>query len=255
MNFTYKAYETMLHKLVDAGYFFSDYRNWTEYDKTVILRHDVDMSLFYAVHMAELEKEVLGKANNSIYFLLLSTNFYNIFSKESRQYISQILKNGGRIGLHFDETQYSISNKEELGELILNEISLMENQIESSIDVVSMHRPSKEFLSHQIVIKNKMNAYGKEFFEEMKYVSDSRRCWREDVDQIISDGQYNRLHILTHPVWYNQVEKKGIKQALYTEITDSFKRKYRDYKENISDFESIISQREFNELIKYIPDR
>lgn len=111
------------------------------------------MSLFYAVHMTELEKEVLGKANNSIYFLLLSTSFYNIFSKESRQYISQILKNGGRIGLYFDEIQYSISNKEELGELILNEISLMENQIESSIDVVSMHRQSKEFLSHQIVIK------------------------------------------------------------------------------------------------------
>lgn len=27
--------------------------------------------------------------------------------------------------------------------------------------------------------------------------------WREDVDDIVCSGKYKKLHILTHPIWYD----------------------------------------------------
>lgn len=255
MNFTYKWYEHLLNRLIEEGYHFSNYRDWVKYDKTVILRHDIDVSLGHAVKMADLERKVLGKKNNSVYFVLLSTNFYNIFSRESKQYIDQIFESGGSIGLHFDETQYDIKDSVELEKNILKEINILENLVEKEIDAVSMHRPSQSRISSQLVIGNKVNAYGKEFFDNMKYLSDSRRNWKENVNNIISDKRFNRLHILTHPIWYDQIEKEGIKQAVYDEIISSIDRKYEDFKKNISDFESVISEKDFNEFLKYILDR
>lgn len=28
--------------------------------------------------------------------------------------------------------------------------------------------------------------------------------WREDVGGIIASNEYNKLHILTHPIWYDK---------------------------------------------------
>ena len=45
------------------------------------------------------------------------------------------------------------------------------------------------------------------YFRSFKYLSDSRRRWREPVKDIILSGRFKRLHILTHAFWYNNNEK------------------------------------------------
>ena len=105
MQFTYEGYKNLLAKLKGKGYQFVNYKNWMNSEKTVILRHDIDNSLKKAVILSEMEKDICGAAT---YFILLSTNFYNVHSKESRICIDNIIENGGIIGLHFDETQYDI---------------------------------------------------------------------------------------------------------------------------------------------------
>lgn len=84
-----------------------------------------------------------------------------------------------------------------------------------------------------------MNSYSTEFFHEFKYLSDSRRHWREDVTEIIRRGEHSRLHILTHPFWYMK-EEKDIKQTLAEFIQRAGKERYDILQENIRDFESIL---------------
>lgn len=111
MDFTYDGYIGLIDLLKSKGYIFSNYVNCHEFDKTIIMRHDVDMSLNKALEFAKLEYD-----NNikSTYFVLISTNFYNVFSKESRDILNEIRALGHDIGLHFDEKKYNINNFKDL---------------------------------------------------------------------------------------------------------------------------------------------
>ena len=193
----------------------------------------------------------LGGGCKATYFVLVSTNFYNIFSKESKEYLSQITSYGGEIALHFDETQYDIKSENDLVEYIIREKNILQSVVKTPVCVVSMHRPSKQFLSSELKIENVINAYSREYFLDMKYISDSRRYWREDVDNIDFES-YNRLCVLTHPVWYDKIEKSGIRQALYEQIVNALRDKWIFLKENISDFEAIFSVNELKMLMESI---
>ena len=57
MKFTYEAYLNMLKRLNDRGYQFANYHNWDNFDKTVILRHDVDNSLKKAAAFSDWERK------------------------------------------------------------------------------------------------------------------------------------------------------------------------------------------------------
>ncbi len=209
MNFTYDEYGQLLKLLIDKGYHIDGYDNYKQSKQSVILRHDIDMSLDKAVQMAQYENSIGGM--RSTYFVLVSSDFYNIFSKHSMECINEIRKCGHSIGLHFDESRYfsenRLLNKEELIKEILREKKLAENMLEIKIDVVSMHIPSKRTLEEDLVIPGMINSYGKEFFKGFKYVSDSYHRWRENVWDIINKDRPQRLHILTHAFWYNAESK------------------------------------------------
>ena len=192
MQFTYKSYENMLNLLKDYNYCITDYNEYKNYEKCAILRHDVDNSLYDAVKLAKIEYDNNVK---STYFILLSTDFYNIFSKNSRKLINEVISLGHHIGLHFDEVKYDdINNKDSLKKYVYKEIEIMSRELEVDINVVSMHRPSKWVLEENIVFDNNIvNTYGKEFFENFKYVSDSRMHWREDVIGTIKSSNYQKI--------------------------------------------------------------
>lgn len=232
MKFTYESYTTMLMNLQNKGYKFRSYRTWQEEEKTVILRHDIDNSLQKAVILSEIERDACEESVEATYFLLVATNFYNVHSKESRECISKIMKNGGIIGLHFDETQYSISDIEEIKEYVDQEVEILSNVINAKVEVVSMHRPSEKVLSKNIIFSSGViNSYSEVYFKQMKYLSDSRRYWRENVDDIIDSGIYPRLHILTHPFWYVEGKERTLKQTL----KDAVVRASLDYYDNLND--------------------
>lgn len=103
MNFTYQAYATIILTIKKYNYIFTDYSTCDNHKKSVILRHDIDTSLDKAVQLAKLEAELGVK---STYFVLLSSEFYNVMAKESREKIKEIQTAGHEIGLHFDELNY-----------------------------------------------------------------------------------------------------------------------------------------------------
>ena len=87
MQFTYDAYENLLLQFKEAGYSFIFFKEEHDDSKEVILRHDIDNSLEDALKFAEIEARSGAK---STYFVLLGTEFYNVFTKESKNILKKI---------------------------------------------------------------------------------------------------------------------------------------------------------------------
>lgn len=238
-RFTYEWYSFLLDHLVDNGYGFTDYTNEKQ-KKTVILRHDIDTSIDAALKMSELEAQ---KSAYSTYFVLLTSDFYNPNSRKSIQALRKIIENGCKIGLHFDEVRYNNVNEEKMIAMVLKEKKMLEMIIEAPVETVSMHRPSPWVLKSDLQVSGMVNSYSKHFFEEYKYVSDSRMNWRENVEEIIHSGVYTHLHILTHSFWY-QDKYTEMKDILQNFIEHANKERYMSMKENITNFESIFHNQE-----------
>jgi hypothetical protein len=236
MEFTYDAYRSLLELLKQRGYEFASFNNYSIMPMPVILRHDIDNSLVKALEIAKIENECNVK---STYFALLSTDFYNIFSKRSNEILKEIISLGHDFGLHFDEKRYIINSEEDLKKYVEYEKRILEGVLDRSIRTVSMHRPSKWILENNILFNTIINTYSAEFLQNLKYLSDSRMHWREDVISIINSGEYNKLHILTHPFWYAE-DKGDIKSRVERYINQAKKERYSQLKDNIRYLEDVL---------------
>lgn len=242
MEFTYNAYRKLLDKLKNHGYQVAGYKNWQETKRCVILRHDIDSDIDKAARLAALERDG-GVA--STYFVLLTSDIYNVFSKKSGDGLKRIIAEGHTIGLHFDEVRYPeiLGDVEAIKEKVLEEADLLSKAVGSKVDTVSMHRPSKLVLEADMEIPGMTNSYGQTYFKEFKYLSDSRRRWREPVEEIIESEEYERLHILTHAFWYEEKERDIHETVSYFINSGNYAR-YQTVKANITDLDSIMSENE-----------
>lgn len=208
MKFCYEGYLNLVNDIKEAGYEIVDYHNYRNTAYPCILRHDIDFSIRRAYNMAEIE---VKNDIRSTYFVLLTSKMYNPFTKSSRDYIKEIAKMGHEIGLHFDETVYDIKcddgYADNVAGHILREKSYLEDILGNKIKSVSMHQPSDEFLNRDMVIPGLVNSYSHLFFRDFKYCSDSMREWHFDIQQHLKKKTYPKLHILTHPIWWEKEEK------------------------------------------------
>lgn len=236
MYFTYDGYLKLINLLKEKNYQFCNYLNCDNYDKPVIFRHDIDYLLKKALEMARLEYK-----NNiiSTFFVLLSTDFYNVFSKKSNKILKEIMGLGHHIGLHFDEKRYEISGGKELEYWVERESEILAYAIGKEIEVVSMHRPSKWIVESDIQFERIINSYSKKFLSDFKYLSDSRMRWREDVLGIVESEKYNKLHILTHSFWYSH-KNETINEKLLGFIDNAKTERYYSLKDNIRDLDEMI---------------
>ena len=180
----------------------------------------------------------------STFFVLVTSDFYNIFSYKNTMLLQKIRECGHDIGLHFDETRYTdIKTPSDAKCYILDEIRLLSKVLEEPVEVVSMHRPSQMMLEADLQIEGIINSYGRTYFKEFKYVSDSRRSWREPVEAIVAAGNFERLHILTHAFWYNDVEK-NIHDSVYQFVNDGNRQRYIGMQSNISKLHLIMQENE-----------
>lgn len=239
MEFTYQAYRGLLSLLRKHGYAFQSYYDYEDISRCVILRHDVDASLTHAVKLAEIDA---GEGARSTWFVLLRTDLYNVASKDSLEKLRRIQSLGHEIGLHFDETAYPPALKpDEVVEDIIKECGILSALLETPVSCVSMHRPSQTTLGADYHIPGIVNSYGKTFFHDFKYLSDSRRRWREPVEEVIRSERYDRLHILTHAFAYCE-EAKDFSQLLKEFVCSANRERYWQLAENITDINSVLKE-------------
>lgn len=245
MDFTYASYERLIKKIKEKNYKIVTYHDCRGHEKCIILRHDVDYDLSKAVEFAHFEYMCGGI--KSTYFVLISSNFYNVLSKENAIRLQDILKYGHEIGLHFDEECYPeiIGNPPEICKKIIQEAELLSVVLGQPVTTVSMHRPSKAILEADLKVPGIINSYENFFFHNFKYISDSRRCWREPVEKIVEMECYEKLHILTHPFWYFD-EERTIDETVKCFVNSANKQRYYQLNSNITDLNTIMNLEEVN---------
>lgn len=245
MTFSYDGYRSLLALIREHHYPIISYRNWDDFDRCVILRHDIDTDIKKALKMARLEVE---EGVVSTYFVLLTSDFYNVFSKQNAEMLQEILSLGHDIGLHFDEVRYpECTSIEAVKKKIQYEVGTLEKAIGSKIHAVSMHRPSKLIMDADLKIEGLINFYGKVFFKEFKYLSDSRRRWREPVEDIIKSEKFDRLQILTHAFWYDEQEY-NLHDSVSGFINSGNRDRYHFMQSNFTDLESVMAEKECEEI-------
>ena len=241
MRFTIDGYIELLEILRENDYNIADYQEFQKYKRCVILRHDVDFDLHRALSLAKIEYHYGVK---STYFILLTSNFYNIFSQRNKEIVNEIQDMGHTIGLHFDEMAYpqNAGIADKIEQDIRKELCVLSELFATDITVFSYHRPTKSILDANIKLQGIVNSYGTLFFKEFKYLSDSRMNWREPVLDIVREGFYPQLHILTHPFWYYEKEKH-IREIISEFLNRAGMERYSELNDNFTNLKDVIEGR------------
>lgn len=127
------------------------------------------------------------------------------------------------------------------------EIGILSEMLEVPISTVSMHRPSQQFLDSNFEFEGIINSYSATFFNDFKYISDSRMCWREDVESLVESKMEKALHILTHPFWYER-KPKNTKEILQKFIDSASLQRYLTMSDNFKDLEEFVDVGQYREI-------
>jgi len=183
-----------------------------QHGNNFFLRHDVDISLKKALEMAEIEA---SRQFHSVYYILLSSPYYNALSPENLERIRMIKDLGMEIGLHYDANIKDGNANDHKNEICV-QIGLLEHHIGTiGGHSVTFHKPvmGKDADFELVNLLNKEEVYVPNFDERFKYISDSGHNWREDPIEAFSESK--EIHLNTHPEWYND-EEQSMKQCIYS---------------------------------------
>lgn len=166
----------------------------------VILRHDIDFSLKYAIKLARLE------AKNEIissYFILLHSQFYNALEKKNMSLIREMSDLGHEIGLHYDTEALSNSTNKAVLQ-IKNEAKILGEIAGQEIKSVVQHNPTTSTKIDPKITSGFFDVMQSGMMNNHFYISDSVHNWRKGC-MCNHVGKIEKLLILTHPIWWHDV--------------------------------------------------
>ena len=203
-NFSYKHYLEVLDyakKKYSIGT-LKEFHKLQKKQKFIILRHDVDFSLDYALKLANLENK---HDVRSTYFVLLHSQYYNALSNHNISIINKISELGHEIGLHYD-TEFMPKSSKKINEQILKEIAIISDIIGMKVVSIAQHNVTISPVLNPNKIKGFMNTQDPEISKMSVYISDSVQKWRRGC-MCNHIGKENRLQVLTHPMWWTKDSK------------------------------------------------
>jgi hypothetical protein len=168
-------YRELLDAAAAGGYRFAFFDRPPEAG-TVILRHDVDLSLDAALNMAVVEEAAGARAT---YFLMTRSNFYNLDSQQGEETIRELRELGHRVGLHAVWPHVDMDERFD--------------------PVLAWHNPNPAYMREPVEgLVNVMEAPWADV-----YRSDSNQHWRQGCPhEELAAGAFERLQLLTHPeIW------------------------------------------------------
>jgi hypothetical protein len=194
--FSYNNYKNFL---IDAKrkvsiFPFSELEN-----RGIVLRHDVDFDLnkAYKLHKLELDVGVF-----SSFFILTTSEQYNVFSKQNREILREMSNNGYDIGLHFDPRVYSNQSFDSLSQKVKVEAELLGSIIEKKVTSLSMHNPS--ITGRTDCFNGFINTYDSKYFNSEYYCSDSCKDFRgKNIYEFIEIGTGKLIQLLFHPIHFS----------------------------------------------------
>lgn len=198
--------------------------------RVLLIRHDIDFSLIYALHMATLES---SQGIRSTYHIMLQSDFYNALSELNIERIRDIEHMGHEIGYHLNSKH-----------MIKGEDKILSKITGKDIKTYSRHFP---LVSPRLQLWRGVDAMD----IKVKYLSDSCRNWREDcLCQTL--GRYDVMQVLIHPIWWisetdsRESAMESLRKSMIAENDyhiRQFKNQVGSYLEQIQSLEQIQNLR------------
>lgn len=179
-DFSPARYSELLQAIRTGGYRLTGFDVAEPAAGTLLLRHDVDMSLEDAIAMAELEHT---HGIQATYLLMTRSNFYNLASPAGLVAISRLRELGHWVGHHALHPH-------------------AEPTIDPGFDrVMAWHNPQLEYMA--AAVPGWANAMEPRFTGDFEwtYRSDSNQTWRrgDPLDELAA-ARFPWLQLLIHPV-------------------------------------------------------
>ena len=185
-SFDLAHYREIVAAAQAGGYRFAHFEG-APADGTVILRHDVDLSLDAALRMAEIEHAAGASAT---YFLMTESVFYNLDSSEGVAAVARLRELGHRVALHAVYPNAEVDGRFD--------------------PVVAWHNPDPEYMRAPLP-DGRINVMQEPWFDPATYRSDSNQHWRSGCPHDdLRAGVFPWLQLLTHPeIWAYPGETMG----------------------------------------------
>jgi len=199
-DFSQRHYEEILRQFLAENYTFSPFEDIVSrfpQNRCVVLRHDIDHSLEYALELAEIEHSL---GISATYFVLLHTEFYNACSVESVAIIRKISALHHEIGLHYD-TSYYRKYCADAVQAITKDVELLSDIVGKETRIGSQHNVIGSPFDEEIRKILPIDAYNFLSYKGMIYISDSGMKWRKEcVCQLIDKADY--IQVALHPLYW-----------------------------------------------------
>ncbi|GAB4142564.1 MAG: hypothetical protein Fur0037_09820 [Planctomycetota bacterium] len=158
----------------------------------LLIRHDVDITPWSALAMAEVEREE-GVATT--YYFRLHAPYYNLLDGPSTGVVREIASMGHEVGLHY-EPGYFLERGEDPLEGTRRDIRLFEEALGMKTHSIAQHQPAEGPVLGDISPDHPC-AYQPALVREIPYFGDSGFHWREGC--VCTKFDLPQVHTLIHP--------------------------------------------------------
>lgn len=229
MDFTLRKYKELLLSLKNCGYTFitfAEYCKGVEFDRFIIMRHDVDEMSQNALKMAQLEHSLDIRA---------TYNFRIVRQSNNPEVIREIVRLGHELGYHYEDLVLSEGNTERAIENF--RINLDYFRTYAAVETVCMHGSSSSAYDNRDLWKiydlNQFGLLGEPYltidFSRIFYLTDTGYCWdgrktavrdvvkstinlsfhsTDEVISAINENVFpNKAMILAHTLWTDSISK------------------------------------------------
>ena len=216
--FDYESFASLLKEIAANGYSFRriDDSLHNEGEKTIYLRHDVDISALAASRIGEIEHSL---RITSSFFFLLGADTYNLLDPCNLTIMAELRSQGHCVGLHIDERIF-----EDDETTVYRTLEWFKECVTNIDLVVSFHRPSASVLGRDYA--SFVSAYRPAIFSNEHYLSDSRRSpeFYPKLQAWLQQGR-TPIQLLLHPGWWYPTQNiEEYKNDLVTRRTHELER-------------------------------
>lgn len=158
-----------------------------------LIRHDIDISPWAALTMAELERD---EGVQATYYFRLHAPYYNLLDIKVRDVVMAIAAMGHEVGLHY-EPDFFLAQDADPVEGTRRDIRVFEELVGFRTHTIAQHKPALGPVLGDID-PTRPCAYQPALVRDIPYFGDSGHHWREGCI-CRKLGVHRRLHTLIHP--------------------------------------------------------
>jgi hypothetical protein len=239
-RFDYPAYFALLDQLASSRspVRFVDLASKTWPARFFILRHDVDYSPSAALELARRESE---RGIGATYFVLMQTFYYNVLAPEWAMFPRELTALGHEVGLHYDTRALQGFDGSQAESILRSQAALLSDVAGAPVTSMVQHQPALGPEDRFRNLDGFVNAMSSRFAEQIPYVSDSCRAWRDAGFGVLSGEPPPRLQLALHPINWGTSDRprEVIFKSLHGKLSDFVLHEGRELLEKIRRHEGV----------------